>query len=135
MSGWLRFLLLFVGGTLVLASAVLAFPGSPAYEKSFTHEATLDDFPDDDSHVAYYQDLSEREQNLVDRALDGETVLIPAHHDLPPERVFHTDRSELYQFEKDRYYDTDHTAGRAGVISFVLGIGTLAVLLWDERRR
>lgn len=134
MAGFLRFGVFFVGVSLVLASLVLAYPAGPAYEQSYTHVETLDELPPDASDVTFYSHLTERQEDYVDRALDGQTVRIPAYRDLPPEYVYHQNQSAIYRFEKARYYDTGRTAGKAGVGAFIVGVASvLAAFRMDNR--
>lgn len=132
----LDFLMLAVGFSLVLASAVLAFPGGPAYEQTYEFNTTVEEVPMDARDIGYLEDISETERERVERAMDGETIRIPAHRDLPPTVVVHRSEEVVYLFDTDRHYDVGTTAGKAGILAFLIGSGaTITAIRRDLRRR
>lgn len=128
----LRFALFFLGVCLLFATAILAYPAGPAYEQSLTHVETLDEVPDDNPAVVPYEALHSRQQSYVDRAVDGERVEIPAYRDLPPDVVYHRNRSVVYRFESDHYYDPGRTAGQGGIAAGLIGIAALGFAFWMD---
>lgn len=132
----LDFLLLAVGFSLILASAVLAFPGGPAYEQTYEYNTTVEQVPMDARDIGYLEDLGETDRERVERAMDDETIHLPAHRDFPPTVVVHRSEEVVYLFDADRHYDVGTTAGKAGILAFLIGSGaTITAIRRDLRRR
>lgn len=125
-SSWKRFVLLFLGASIMLAGVGTWFAlADEDYQYRFVRSEER--YPQHEGNLGYYDSLSPEERAVVDRAMAGETPRLESRANLPP-NVVERD-GEYLVFRGYSHYDwtNPRTLGPTGVGLLGLGMVVLAV--------
>lgn len=126
------FALLFLGVCVLLAGVGLWFAIADQ-DYQYVYQETTDSQPRFSETLGYYDQLSASEQEMVDRALDGEAPRAETRGQTPPPVVKRGD--EYLVFRRYSYFDwTDPRTG-GSVLVAVLGLAGIVQAVRSDVRR